>query len=139
LIEEFHYIQKPEGEYGAVGGHFFIDCACGSDKGCYYDETSPEIRTELEKLEIHYKHIYSDSEVKHTFYISNVALKSILEAHHGEKGENSPLVLVCDNCKNKFPLTMKFYEYIREESGKILKKSTEEDRAREFNKSDKTS
>lgn len=132
-MEYLQYVKKPEGEYGAVGGHFFIDCVCGSDKGCCYDETTPKLKTELEQLERHYKYVYSDSEIKHTFYIGNVALKSILESHHEEKGEDSPLVLVCNNCKNKFSLTMKFFEYIREESGKILMKS-QEDRLREANK-----
>ena len=130
----FKYVQRPEGEYGSVGGHFFIDCVCGSDKGCSYSDTLPQVKQELENLERHYKYVYSDSKIKHTFYINNCALNAILESHHDEKGEDSPLVLACNNCGNKFPLTMKLYEQIREESGKILIKSIEEDRLRESNK-----
>lgn len=127
-MEYLQYIKKPEGEYGVIGGHFFIDCSCGSDKGMSYGETVPKLKEELENLETHYKYVYSDSKIKHTFYISNIAIKNILEAHHCEEGEDSPLVLICDDCGNKFPLTMKFYEYVREESRKILVKSAEEDR-----------
>lgn len=133
-MDYLKYVQRPEGEYGDVGGHFFIDCACGSDKGCSYSDTLPEIKKDLEHSEVHYKYVYSDSDIKHTFFINNFALKTILEIHHDEKGEDSPLVLACNNCGNKFPLTMKFYESIMKESRKILMKSMEEDRLRESNK-----
>jgi hypothetical protein len=133
-MESLKYVQRSEGEYGDVGGHFFIDCACGSDKGCSYENIIPEIKKDLENSELLYKQVYSDSKIKHTFYINNFALKIILEVHHDEKGEDSPLVLICRDCGNKFPLTMKFYEQINEESKRISKKLMKENRLKESKK-----
>jgi hypothetical protein len=122
-MKSIEYVKKPEGEYGIVAGHFFIDCKCGSSLGCTYGESISFIEVELERLEMAYKRIYEGSEIKHTFYIGNVALESLLESHHEEKGENTPLVLICNGCKSTLPLTMALYKQIQEESKRIIRES----------------
>jgi len=111
-------VERPEGKYAYVGGHFYIECKCGSGKGCHYkqdepsgdvfDETSYNLDMKVRGDNAYYGDHLKESNLMH--YTSIMVLESMItEAAFNDK---LPLILVCDNCEGEFNLTPELFQEV---------------------------
>jgi len=105
-------IESEVGVYGYVRGHFYIECVCGSDKGCYYkscisnktdfDKTDYSIKTQVRSdVDFYKKNLGS------IYYTNVIVLENILLAAFYK--DRIPVTLVCRGCKNEFDLTPELF------------------------------
>jgi|SRR3989344_6714603 len=102
------FVKKPEGEYGLSEDHFVIDCVCGVKKGSRFKDSDLE-----EVIQNRPRKVYKLEQ--HTFYLSTAILANMLDMDHREEIGDSPLIIICNNCEQEFPLTWETYHKLRQE------------------------
>lgn len=105
-------IEKPEGFFGYIAGHFFIDCACGNFLGSYFEvEDDSEFTDTLQSTTSLYKS-QSNGKTKHTLYMnSHLFAERLSEIQL----EGKVLNVICNNCNKKIPFTLDKYHKLRKE------------------------
>ena len=116
-------VRRSEGVYRSPPGHFSIECACGSSKPCRYEKFIPEDEDVFDETDhVINRQIDSDGsfyirkDVGLIYYTNVVIFESMLVAASCE--DRLPIVLICQDCHNKFRITPELYTEV---VGKILK------------------
>ena len=101
------------------GIHFYIDCGCGGNglvdrqkkySGAYYGDKQGF----LENLEWFDNVIRRGNGYAHTFMLSDIIFETELMMDHRESAGQSPLVVVCKDCRQNFPFTYESYKKIKQ-------------------------
>ncbi|HUS51395.1 MAG TPA: hypothetical protein VMZ91_14595 [Candidatus Paceibacterota bacterium] len=111
-MEKQIYIEKPDGFFGYIVGHFFIDCVCGNFLGSHFEvEGDPEFTDTLQSTMNLYKS-QSNRKTKHTLYMnSSLFVDRLSEIQL----EGKVLNVICNSCNKKFPFTLDRYHKLRKE------------------------
>lgn len=100
-------------------GIFLFDCSCGGKdgkySGCHYENISENGNLRIEGYEPWDP--YSELKFKHSFIMNGKFMDGMLKEHVEANG-NSSLVIVCDDCSQKFSFTKESYEKLREDAMK---------------------
>jgi len=84
--------------------HFVINCACNGKDGNYHGSHYKNAGNRLEETTRSYTP-FEGSKSDHTYYFSEMLFLLHLRMNHQE----SPLVIVCNDCAREFPFTLDSY------------------------------